>query len=122
MSAKNRYHDAVVAGLIADGWTITADPLTVSVGFRRLFVDLAAERHVTLAAVRDGDRIAVEVQSFLSRSGIDDLHRAVGQYVVYRMVLKDTHPDYRLYLAVDEDTFGGIFSEPIGETVIAELR
>lgn len=121
MPARNRHHDTVVAGLIADGWTITADPLTVSIGSRQLFVDLAAERAVTVAAERDGRRIAVEVQSFVSRSNMDDLHRAVGQFVVYRTVLKDTHADHVLYLAVDEGTFGGVSSEPLGEMVIAEL-
>jgi hypothetical protein len=44
MPAKNIYHDAVVAALIADGWTITADPLKVAVGNRKLYVDLAADR------------------------------------------------------------------------------
>jgi hypothetical protein len=78
MSAKNVYHDAVVDALVADGWTITHDPLTVTVGLRRLFVDLAADR-TAIGAERAGERIAVEVQSFLSRSDVDDLYRAVGQ-------------------------------------------
>ena len=44
MSAKNIYHDAVVVALIADGWTITHDPLTIKVGDRNLHIDLGAER------------------------------------------------------------------------------
>jgi XisH protein len=61
MPAKNLYHDAVVAALIADGWTITDDPLTLSFGGKDLFVDLGAERP-TLAAEKAGRNIAVEVQ------------------------------------------------------------
>lgn len=44
MPAKNIYHGAVVAALKADGWTITDDPLTLTVGDRNLFIDLGAER------------------------------------------------------------------------------
>jgi hypothetical protein len=53
-------HDAVVNALIADGWAITADPLTLSLGTRNLFVDLGAEQR-SLAAERQGRRIAIEV-------------------------------------------------------------
>jgi len=65
MSARNIYHDAVVAALIADGWTITDDPLRVTVGDRNVFVDLGAEKNV-LGAEKGSRRIAIEIQSFLS--------------------------------------------------------
>lgn len=113
MSAKNIYHDAVVAALQADGWTITADPLALSAGGRHLYVDLAGERP-TLAAERAGEKIAVEVQSFVNRSRLDDLYRAVGQYVAYRAVLRTSQPGRVLYLAVPDDAYAGILSEPIG--------
>jgi hypothetical protein len=78
MPAKNVYHDAVIQALMADGWVITHDPLTLSFGGKDLFVDLGAER-AALAAEREGRRIAVEVQSFLSPSAVRDLQVAVGQ-------------------------------------------
>jgi hypothetical protein len=120
MPAKNLYHDAVVAALVADGWTITDDPLGVSVGSRRLFVDIGADRSA-LGAERNGERIAVEVQSFLSRSDIDDFHRAVGQYVIYRAVLRHTDPGRVLYLAVPEEVYTGILSEEISALVSADV-
>ncbi len=92
MPAKNIYHDAVVNALKADGWTVTHDPLTVSFGGKDLFVDLGAER-VAVAAERAGERIAVEIQSFLSLSPVRDLQEAVGQYDVYRAVLAETEPE-----------------------------
>jgi hypothetical protein len=118
--AKNVYHDAVVAALKADGWTITADPHRVFIGRRRLYVDLAGER-APVAADRDGVRIAVEVQSFLSNSDIEDFHHAIGQYAVYRALLRSTDPDRVLYLAVPDEVYTGIFSEPIGRLVVADL-
>jgi len=63
MPAKNVYHDAVVDALKADGWTITDDPLTLKVGDRVLRIDLGAEK-LPIGAERNGERIAVEVQSF----------------------------------------------------------
>ena len=40
MSKLDIYHDAVRHALEKDGWTITHDPLTVSVGGRDVYVDL----------------------------------------------------------------------------------
>jgi hypothetical protein len=120
MPAKNLYHDAVREALIADGWTITADPLRITVGQRKLFVDLAADDD-TIGAERDGLRIAVEVQSFLSESEIDDLHHAVGQFVVYRILLNRVEPGRKLYLAIPQVVYDGIMSESIGQILMAEV-
>ena len=99
MPAKNIYHDAVLEALKADGWVVTHDPLTLSFGGKDLFVDLGAER-TTLAAERGEQRIAVEIQSFLSPSPVRDLEEAIGQYDVYRAVLAEMEPERPIYLAV----------------------
>ena len=119
MPAKNIDHDAVRDALIADGWTITDDPLSLKVGDRDLFIDIAAERPV-LAAEKAGDRIAVEIQSFRGPSAVADLQQAVGQFALYRAVLDRQQPDRRLYLAVTEDVYNGILSEPVGLYVAAD--
>ena len=64
MPAKDRYHDAVKAALIKDGWTITHDPYRIEFGTDNLYADLAAERAV-VAAERDVEKIAVEIGSVL---------------------------------------------------------
>ena len=90
MPARNIYHDAVVRALIAEGWTITHDPLTLSYGGKDLFVDLGAER-VTLAAEKTGQRIAVEIQSFLSpslRIYENLLSERFGQLIISRLQLR----------------------------------
>jgi hypothetical protein len=119
--AKNIHHDIVVHALRTDGWTITHDPLTLSYGGRDLYVDLGAERQ-TLAAERVGQRIAVEIQSFLSLSPVRDLEEAVGQYGVYRAILGETDPDRRLYLAVPRRVFESLLSERFGQVVVARLQ
>lgn len=121
MPARNVYHDAVVQALIADGWTVTHDPLTLSFGGKDLFVDLAAERTV-LAAERAGQRIAVEIQSFLSPSPVRDLQEAVGQYEIYRALLEEMEPDRIPYLAVPRRIYDSLLTEQFGRFVITRLQ
>ena len=121
MPARNIYHDAVVQALTADGWTITHDPLTLSFGGKDLFIDLGAEQ-VALAAEREGRRIAVEIQSFLSPSPVRSLQEAVGQYDIYRLVLAETEPERVAYLAVPRRVYEGLLTEQFGQFVVTRLQ
>ena len=117
LSARNIYHDAVIAALQTDGWNITDDPLTLKVGKRDLLVDLGAERPL-IGAEKGAEKIAVEIQSFLSLSAVADLQQALGQYTMYRLALADQQPDRPLFLAVPADVYNGILSEPLGQLVL----
>ncbi len=119
MPARDIYHTAVIKALIADGWTITNDPLYLAYGGRELYVDIGAER-VTIAAERDNQKIAVEIKSFLSPSPVNDLQEAV-QYEVYRSVLKELQPKRQLYLAVPKRVYEGIFSERFGQLILNSI-
>jgi len=121
MPARNIYHSAVIQALQADGWTITHDPLLIPYGDRRLFIDLGAER-MTIGAERGGERIAVEIASFVADSPIRDLQEAVGQFVVYRPLLAKLEPERVLYLAVTTQVYDTVFSEPVGQLVAADVR
>jgi hypothetical protein len=121
MPARNIYHDAVVHALMADGWTITDDPLTVSYGGRDLYVDLGAEP-VTVAAEKGTQRIAVEISSFLNPSPVRDLQETVGHYGVYRAVLAESEPERQLYLAVPYHIHDGLLSEKFGQLIISRLQ
>jgi XisH protein len=120
MSRQDAYHDAVRRALEKDGWTITHDPLTLSVGGRDLYVDLGAEQPI--AAEKQGRKIAVEVKSFLGPSPVRDLEEAIGQFVFYRNLLQTQDPERRLYLAIRTGTFRGIFSEPVGQLGAGPIR
>jgi hypothetical protein len=121
MPAKDLYHDIVVEALIADGWTITDDPYRLRYGDRKLYVDLGAER-TTIAAEKQGEKIAVEIKSFLGQSGIDDLEDAVGQYNIYRVVLQEIEPDRTLFLAIPERAFDEVFDDKFGRLIIRGQR
>jgi hypothetical protein len=70
--AKDLFHQSVKTALTKDGWIITSDPLTIRIGRVKLEIDLAAER--IFAAQKDGQKIAVEVKSFINPSNINDFH------------------------------------------------
>ena len=96
--AKDLYHETVKEALINDGWTITHDPLRVTFGTSAGYIDLGAER--LIGATKDSESIAVEIKSFLRPSLIEDLQKAVGQYVLYKAALDKEDPQRTLYLAV----------------------
>lgn len=116
MPRKDIYHDTVVKALTQEGWTITDDPLILSYGGTDLYVDLGAERLVALE--KAGQKIAVEIKSFLSASGIYDLELAIGQYKLYQDILSEVEPDRLLYLAVPERVYKNIFSNLLGQLVL----
>jgi hypothetical protein len=73
MPRRDIIHDAVKTALIKSGWTVTDDPYFLKYGDEDMFIDLAAER--LLAAERAGQKIAVEIKSFIGRSPINDLEK-----------------------------------------------
>lgn len=121
MPARDTYHKIVVQALVADGWVITDDPLTISFGGRDLFIDLGAE-DATIAAEKQGRKIAVEIKSFLSASVLRDLEDAVGQYNIYGNVLDEVEPDRALYLAIPQRAFESIFLERFGQLILEKQR
>ena len=116
MPAKDIYHETVKNALIKDGWTITDDPLKLTIGSRSLYVDLGAEK--LIAAQKDSQKIAVEIKSFISPSPINDLENALGQYVLYQSILKSTDTERILYLAIREEVYNDLFAEPIGQLLL----
>lgn len=118
MPARDLSHDSVRRALERDGWTITADPLVITIGLRSVFVDLGAEK--LIAAERDAEKIAVEIKSFLSPSPIRDLENAWGQFFLYSRVLQQQEPDRILYLAVNETVYQSIFAEEAGQLLLKE--
>ncbi|HAX88286.1 MAG TPA: fatty-acid oxidation protein subunit alpha [Cyanobacteria bacterium UBA11370] len=109
MAAKDLFHDAVKQALLKEEWVITADPLKIKIDGVKFEIDLAAEK--VFAAEKAGQKIAVEVKSFVNNSVIYDFHAALGQFLNYRLALQMCEPDRILYLAVPLDTFNSFFQE-----------
>lgn len=120
MPAKDLYHNAVKNALIQDGWTITADPYFIKYEEAELYADLAAEKPI--AAERQGQKIVVEIKSFVGRSQMYDFHSALGQYIVYRNLLQLTKSDHILHLAIDETVYQTFFQRKSIRAIVRENR
>lgn len=120
MPAKDLHHDAVVAALIKDGWTITHDPLHLRWGKKDAYLDLGAEK--LLAAEKDGRKIGVEIKSFSGPSLMADLEQALGQFALYETMLARLHPERKLYVALPGDVYDDLFEEPLGKALLEDSR
>ncbi|WP_341733970.1 XisH family protein [Microcoleus sp. EPA2] len=120
MPAKDTYHNAVKNALIKDGWIITADPYFIKYEDAELYADLAAEKPI--AAERQGQKIVVEIKSFIGRSLMYDFHVALGQYIVYRNLIQLTAPEYTLYLGIDDAVYQDFFQRKSIQLIAKENR
>lgn len=118
MPKKDIYHDTVKHALIKDGWTITHDPFTLSLGKTDVFADLGAEQ--LLCADKGLRQIIVEIKSFIGRSGINDLEQAIGQYVLYLRIARKINLNRFLYLAITEKTYEKIFQSEVGQLFLED--
>lgn len=75
-----------------------------------------------IAAEKDGRKIAVEVKSFLGLSALDDLEDALGQFGVYRAVLRLKEPDRALYLAVPTTVREMLMEEKDFRFILADFQ
>ena len=83
-----------------------------------MHIDLGAEG--IIAAEKENSKIAVEIKSFIGKSDVDDLEKALGQYVLYGTHLKKSSPDRKLYLAVPSGVYDTLFQEPIGDALVQD--
>ena len=108
MPAKDAFHQVVKIALQKDGWQITHDPYTLQAGTLELYIDLGAEKVV--AAEKDGQKIAVEIKSFIGPSKISQFYTALGQFISYRAALQQQETDRILYLAVPSNVYDSLFT------------
>ncbi|HYX12800.1 MAG TPA: XisH family protein [Nostoc sp.] len=119
MSAKDVFHKVVKKALQKDGWQITHDPLSISVGGVNVSIDLGAEK--LIAAEREGEKIAVKIKSFLEKSSaISEFHTVLGQFINYRGALRRRQPERVLYLAVPLTTYKTFFQLDFPQAMIEE--
>lgn len=120
MPARDAFHYAVRHALEKDGWIITHDPFPIRAEFGQMYIDLGAEK--ILAAEREGQKIAVEVKSFIQNSPVSEFHTALGQFINYRTVLAEQDPARILYLAIPLETYNSFFLLTTVQSIIRENR
>ena len=101
--ARDLFHQSVRQALIKEGWTITNDPYIIETDDVNFEVDLGAEK--IFAAEKEGQKIAVEIKSFVATSFTYEFHRVLGQFLNYSMGMEEFDPNRKLYLAVPIKTY-----------------
>jgi hypothetical protein len=114
--AKDIFHNIVKNALIKEDWVVTDDPLRLKVGVITFQVDLGAEK--VIGAEKAGQKIAVEIKSFLNPSTITDFYNALGQFLSYRLALEKNESDRILYLAVPVDVYESFFQFDFTQSAI----
>jgi hypothetical protein len=109
-------HNAVKNALIRDGWIITDDPYIIEYRRTKLYADIGAERPI--AAERGGQKLVVEVKSFIGASKLQDLKETLGQYDIYRYLLEETAPDRKLYVAVSAIAHKTFFNQDVIQLIL----
>ena len=79
-----------------------------------MFIDLAATGHEfnngNLIAAKQGNfQLALEIKEFRGNSPIVDLEQAIGQYILYQLLLKEVDPVREIYLAISSFTYTAVF-------------
>jgi hypothetical protein len=121
VSRRDTYHEIVKTALVKDGWTISHDPLPIIYEGTAVSTDLGAEK-----VTRNEDQriaieiIAVEVKDFDSRSLISEFEKALGQYRLYRALLRRNDPDRTIFLAVREEVYNTFFQLPAIQAVMGD--
>lgn len=82
-------------------------------------IDLAADM---LAAERNGEKIAVEIKSFIGRSNVSDFHTALGQFINYQFALEEFEPDRKLYLAIPLTVYNSFFQRRFTRSVVERTQ
>lgn len=118
--AKDLFHDIVKCALEKEGWKITDDPLFLRFGGIEMYIDLGAEQIV--AAERNGEKIAVEIKSFVGASTTTEFNTALGQFLKYQLALEETQPERLLYLAVPFDTYRDFFTLELPRLLIQRYQ
>lgn len=118
--AKDVYHNAVKEALIQDGWIITHDPYVLRFEGVTYNIDLGAEQ--ILGAEKNGEKIAVEVKSFLGLSVVYEFHEAIGQFLNYLVGLEEREPERILYLAIPHQVYQDFFKFEIIQKTLSRYK
>ena len=120
MPAKDIYHEGFKNALVKDGWEIIRDPYTIRYEGLKLFADLAGKK--LFSAQKEDTNIVVEIKSFLSLSLIHEFQCALGQYILYRTLLSQIHPNQHLYLAIEQEVYETFFQQKGIKLVIEQYK
>ena len=115
MPALDYCHENIVHALEKDGWTVSDRQLRIRTAERIIYVDVSASKAV------NGSRqqiLLAEVKCFPNAdSTTRDLYTAIGQYLIYRVILAEVEENAPLYLAIPEAVYEVVFDSTIRRAI-----
>ncbi len=111
MSAKEVFNNAVKNALVRDDWNLVNENFNIS--FETGDVN---DEEILMIFEKDGNKIAVIAETFLSASPMQDFHFFVGRHSSLRVLLQMKGFDYKLYSAISEVDFNNLFNKKLLET------
>ena len=120
MAARDSFHQAVRSALEKDGWRITHDPLYINFAEVEVYIDLGAEK--VIAAEKEGQKIAVEVKTFLNPSPVNEFHAVLGQFLNYSLALEAEEKERILYLAIPFDIHETFFARRFVQLIVQKYQ
>lgn len=116
MPANDKTHGNIINALKKEGWTISREQAHLHIGGRNLWIDIEAEHQA------NEQIILIEVKSYENiASPIAFLQNIIGQYIMYRLVLKHFAIDTSLFLAISDIAWNTFFQEELSQLVIKEI-
>jgi len=112
-------HEAVKNALEKDGWTIIDEQVSLRFGEIGGYVDLEVERPA-IVAVKNEEKIFVEIKTFAGSSFVRDLQQAIGQYELYRDIIRYRELEHRLFLAIPQSVYDYYFVRPTTKRIIQD--
>jgi len=119
MPAFDQCHEQVVRALQKDGWRLEQTAVKLFFDDRYAYVDMKVSRGI------NGNReqmLLVEVKCFPDKNSTTrDLYAAIGQYLVYRAMIRALDQSIEIYLSIPSSIFNEVFDDIVLH-VIEESR
>jgi hypothetical protein len=119
MPAIDVCEPAVIRALEKAGWVVVDHPATIHLGRGKgnfIYADLRLRRHDSNQTI-----IIAEVKCF-TRGLLDEFYHAVGQYVVYRNVLRLNNIATSVYLALPQHIYDTFFQRAFVQATLDDIH
>jgi hypothetical protein len=115
MPSYDQCHEQVMRALQKDGWQIDEQQVPIKLDRRKVFVDMRVGR------VMNGSRqqmLLLEVKCFPdAKNTTQEIYTAIGQYILYRVMLRKVEFDVPLYLSIPENIFSDVFDDSVRQAI-----
>jgi len=116
MPANDKYQTVLLNALKKSNWSIIREQVRLIVKNRYIFLDIQAKNQ------NNDEIILIGLKGFDVPSPVNHLGNVIGQYTLYRSILKHLDITYPLYLAVPKHVYDTFLQEEISQVALNDAR